>query len=441
MGGLDPVALAGAFLVTVGVAVAGCALALLLSVWGHKTHEVLLVNYLLWVAFLLAYPVWEVLAQELARGTTTFAPPDWLRDVNPCWLVFAPYASPGRETLSDSAVFLASCLAVSVLLTAVAVLSLRAVAVRQAGRRARRRPATAGEVVRFRPPWARWGPSLEANPVLWREWHRRRPSRWIAVVWLIYAVAAVFVTGLALLLHLSHGRQHDELPALVCASEVVLGLLLVSVTSSTSLAEERARGSLDVLLTTPLPTRAIVWGKWWGAYRTVLLLAVLPGLLTAALVPVHGRPVTVVLLVGLVLAYGAALTSLGLALAVWVPRLGRAVACSVTAYVLATVAWPVLVFTLGGRHGVEEQAMASPFWGVGMVSVWMQGMGGPDADGIPWSALAWITVYLTAACVLYVAAQGTFERCLGRAAGKRPVPSGPRAAPPAARRAEGEPAV
>ena len=40
------------------------------------------------------------------------------------------------------------------------------------------------------------------------------------------------------------------------------------------------------------------------------------------------------LLLGLVLAYGAAITSLGLAAATWVRRLGRAVALCVTSYVL-----------------------------------------------------------------------------------------------------------
>ena len=47
--------------------------------------------------------------------------------------------------------------------------------------------------------------------------------------------------------------------------QVSAGLLLLSVSAATSLAEERQRGSLDVLLATPLSTRSIVLGKWWGA--------------------------------------------------------------------------------------------------------------------------------------------------------------------------------
>ena len=65
--------------------------------------------------------------------------------------------------------------------------------------------------------------------------------------------------------------------------QVGAGLLLLSVSAATSLAEERQRGSLDVLMATPLSTRSIVLGKWWGAFRGVPPLTVLPVLLAAAL--------------------------------------------------------------------------------------------------------------------------------------------------------------
>src|SRR5262245_49044704 len=45
LGGVDPRDLMGAFLLNLGVAVLASALALLFSVWGRKTHEVLLVTY------------------------------------------------------------------------------------------------------------------------------------------------------------------------------------------------------------------------------------------------------------------------------------------------------------------------------------------------------------------------------------------------------------
>jgi ABC-type transport system involved in multi-copper enzyme maturation permease subunit len=425
LGGLDPEALAGAFLVTVGVAVLGCALALALSVWGHKAYEVLFVNYLLWSAFLLAYPAWHFLVQELSRslGPPGLGPPDWLLHANPFWLAFAPYASPGTSTLIGCAFFLAGCLTLAAVLTGVAVLFVRSVALRQSGRPPRRRRWPMVGLALARALRGPFSPSLDRNPVLWREWHRRRPSRWVAVVWALYAVAAVLFTGLAVILHSGSPRQYDEFPALVNAFEVVVGLLLVSVTSSTSLGEERAGGSLEVLLTTPLPTRAIVWGKWRGGFRTVLRLAVLPGLLTGVLALESGRWLAPPLVVGLVLAYGAALTSLGLALAVWVPRLGRAVALSVSAYVLLAVAWPILVFTLAGRYDPEGLAVASPFWGIGYASVWAGEEPGRQVDFIPWWAVLWIVLYLLAAGVLYLTGLYTFDRCLGRVTGKSRPPA------------------
>ena len=45
LGGVDPDAMLGAFAVTVGVALLGCALALVFSLWAGKTHEALLGTY------------------------------------------------------------------------------------------------------------------------------------------------------------------------------------------------------------------------------------------------------------------------------------------------------------------------------------------------------------------------------------------------------------
>ena len=78
--------------------------------------------------------------------------------------------------------------------------------------------------------------------------------------------------------------------AVIGGVQVSAGLLLLSVSAVTSLAEDRQRGSLDVLLATPLSTRSIVLGKWWGAFRGVPLLAVLPVLIAAALRRTPGSP-------------------------------------------------------------------------------------------------------------------------------------------------------
>jgi ABC-type transport system involved in multi-copper enzyme maturation permease subunit len=413
LGGVDPVALAGAILITLGVAVVGCALALTLSVWGHKTHEVLLINYLIWTLFLLIYPIYGALAWALFGSRTT---PGFLYLANPFCLAFAPYDAPGTTTLFHCVGYLAICLAVSIVLVGVAVLAVRSVAVRHLGTASRRRrPLFAGFVFRHN-LWSLFSPPLDANPVLWREWHRKRTSPWLALVWITYAVLAGSFTLLAIGYQMTHPRGHDEMAVFANAFVVSLGLLLVSVMASTSLAEERVRGTLDVLLTTPMSTPAIVWGKWWGAFRTIPLLALLPALMTLGIGALEGPAWEGFVLVAYVLACGAALTSLGLALATWVPRLGRAVACCVTAYVLATVAWPFAMMALFARDEIVGPIMAvgSPFFAGGLLTIRLLPGTARDLEHVGLGGLFWTAAYLVLAAVLYLATLRTFDRSLGR---------------------------
>ena len=59
-----------------------------------------------------------------------------------------------------------------------------------------------------------------------------------------------------------------------------------------------------------------------------------------------GNLFSYLLLIGSILAYGAVITSLGLAMATRVSRLGRAVAMCVSAYVVFSIGWPILVVML-----------------------------------------------------------------------------------------------
>ena len=65
------------------------------------------------------------------------------------------------------------------------------------------------------------------------------------------------------------------------------------------LAEERDRGSLDVIMATPLTSREIVWGKWWGTFAMVPRLAILPIWVAAGASMVTGRGIGPVLMIGL----------------------------------------------------------------------------------------------------------------------------------------------
>ncbi len=201
--------------------------------------------------------------------------------------------------------------------------------------------------------------------------------------------------------------------------QVSAGLLLLSVSAVTSLAEERQRGSLDVLLATPLSTRSIVLGKWWGAFRGVPPLTVLPVLIAAALATHTGFALGPVLIGGLVVAYGAAITSLGLALATWLPRMGRAIGLTAGLYVvvlIAAVPVGMILFGKGPSGAGDGFAAASPFWGVGFSSAMFGGTAGPGHEIGKQAAwlVFWIVAYGLVAFGLLLATLKTFNRCLGR---------------------------
>jgi ABC-type transport system involved in multi-copper enzyme maturation permease subunit len=419
LGGIDPAAALGAVLVSLGCAVLGCALALTLSVWGRRPHEVLLAAYLLIALGLLGERMWSL----VSWGWGAPPPPDWLALTDPFRLAFLPYLSPGTDALPAQAVFLGVTLALSAALVVLAALRLRAATLRETSRPARApRPSPLTHPLGLPRRWLP-GPSLDFNPVLWREWHRRRPSRWLRLVWLAYGLLAAFFT-LFTLAETYTTAPRSPLSAWVGGLQVAFGLLLLIINSVTSLADERTRGTLDSLLTTPLPTRSIVLGKWWGAYRTVLWLAVLPLLLAALAVEEPRGWLAVLLLLATVLVCGASVTSLGLALATWVRRPVPALAAGVVVYVLVTVGWVFLVLLLfrAGPAG-EGVASASPFFLAGGTTA----LAHRSAEiGDFWAYIRWIvfwlTVHLGTALLLLGLTLVTFNRCVGRVDTSAPPP-------------------
>src|SRR5262249_42277503 len=112
--------------------------------------------------------------------------------------------------------------------------------------------------------------------------------------------------------------------------------------------------------TTPLSTHSIVLAKWWGMFRLVVILLLLPAYTTvffAIMTPtnpamggVATHPVTTIdrILSAVTcplefLVSGAVFVSLGLALPTWVRRLGRAVALSVISFFLTSIGWLFLI--------------------------------------------------------------------------------------------------
>src|SRR5262249_29050717 len=138
-GGIDPAMLTGAILVCLACAVFGCTLALTLSIWGRKTHEVLLATYAFGISWLLSPLIWAGLV-SIVPG---WARPAWLPSFlawlpyNPVFLVLAPLgASAGLVPIGlwAQARFCTLGLLTSALLAAAATWRIRRVVIRQAGR-------------------------------------------------------------------------------------------------------------------------------------------------------------------------------------------------------------------------------------------------------------------------------------------------------------------
>src|SRR4029077_16532522 len=98
LGGIDPNALFGSFLTAIACAFLGCSLALTLSVWGRKTHEVLMLTYLMLILWLSTPLMMLVLTFSLGGSTPWGVAPiiwRWIMWSNPYCLVHAPNMTPG----------------------------------------------------------------------------------------------------------------------------------------------------------------------------------------------------------------------------------------------------------------------------------------------------------------------------------------------------------
>jgi ABC-type transport system involved in multi-copper enzyme maturation permease subunit len=404
LGGVDPASILAGSMVIVAVAVLGVSLSLTFSVWATKPHEALMATYATYAIWLLALLTW-------IETSPVRQAPELLYLTSPFWLLFGARWARASVPFFESLGFLGGILAIASVLATVSALRIRAVTIRQAGRPVRLSAWPFGLALRrFRSERAS-ARLLERDPVLWREKHRRRPAGWGRAIWMLYAGISLIFTALAIL--------NSQIAPGTSAFMVSIGLLMVSVTAATALAEERAHGSLDVLMTTPVSSRAIVVGKWRGAFRGVVWLAVLPGILALSSAASH-QPgffsiIFSTLTVALVVAYGAAVSGLGVFLAAWQPRLGRAIAISVACYLLITVAYP-LVMIFATHAGPDDLAFLwpSPFFGIFISMGWIE-WHQSHLIGVALTAMfVWVVLISATAYLLLRATVKSFNRFLGR---------------------------
>ena len=434
LGGIDPLALFGSFMTSIACAAFGCSLGLTISVWGRKTHEVLMATYLVLILWLICPVLLLLVTDSFGLSYLPTAAPTfwrWIECSNPYYLAFAPYSDPGKVGLTTYLGFLVICLGFSALFLSLATFRIRGVALTQAGRPAagiaRHRFSRRFPTFSWWPTLSWWpalpGPSLDGNPVLWREWHRSRPSRLSRVVWTLYTALGILWIVLSLNVFINSPGNQEMIP-IMSMFQVALGLLLLSVGAATSLAEERVRGSLDVLLCTPLSTRAILVGKWWGSFLQAAQVLVWPAILAGILVIESGHWISYLLLLGLITAYCAVITSLGLVLATWVSRLGRAVALTVSVCVAFSIGWIVLLFLLAIPNGSNDtflvpMVMGSPLYGTIFATLAVTPgalhlPGGLNATAVAFGAIMWTVVHSAVALLLFLAALASFDHCLGR---------------------------
>ena len=448
LGGVEPRAAVGAYLVAFGVAVVGTALALTFSVWARKPHQALLPTYAILGVWIGVMPLLVWL--DLIGNPIGWTPALWVAVLsNPIGCTLASSFDPTANALPAQAAFLGGSLLFGLALALLASGSVRSVTLEQASRPARRqRPGLPARLLALVP-----GPPLDGNAVLWREWHRKRPSRWTGRLWTAYAlVSGLASLGVIVLYYLTpHHHDVSELAGLVNGGGVTVGLLLLSITAPLALAEERDRGSLDVIMATPLSSATIVWGKWWGTFAIVPRLAIFPIWVAAALTMVSGHWTALLVMIGMIFAPAAALTSLGLALATWVRRTSRAIACSMAGFALMTVGGSVLLAVLESRRpsqarfypfssslnsrawGWDTLELANPYFGVSRATIdtgrlwngfyygdkieFQAFWGDPRYQGFdvaPGWALVAIGAHLAVAAVLMALTLLTFDRCMGR---------------------------
>jgi ABC-type transport system involved in multi-copper enzyme maturation permease subunit len=447
LGGVSPEALIVLTVTSLAIALVGCSLALALSVRAAKAHEVLMLVFALWAIWLLAYPLWL----GASKSGVVAAAPDWFVKLNPFVFVYAPYVYPTYINALDLALWVGLAVVISFGALFFAIRTLRK-DIKGLGERSPRVEAARRWIESHLFSW--WPtPSLDGNPVLWREWHRNRPSRMARLVSTLLICGTLLGTVIGVMDAVQHGTGTNDGLVVTSFIAVTFGLLLLSATSPTRLTEERVRGSLEILMSTPLATHQIVLGKWWATYRRMLPMIILPALAglfvgaTCLDYPVWlparmfsmARPVkdvdrviAGVLPAAFFLVHSAAVTSFGLALAAWLRRTGLAVAVSVMAFVVLSIGWIVVVesalrsilnaqqWRRGWPNNDQVQSMIqgvialSPIGGQVAPLEVLSADWNRDRD-LSWKFmfLALLTVALVAVVLLGLALL-SFNRCMGR---------------------------
>ncbi len=429
---LDPEFVAAMETVTLGTILLAVAVAMGLSLWTRRTAPTLLWAYGVISAWLLSWVIVTWLSGYRS-------PPAWLARINPYFLLIERWNGSGPTDLNDAWFFLGIAATVTLCLLVSMIATLRRVVLKEK-KAPRRRFRSLRAILAFLldriPRWP--GPSLDANPVLWREWRRARGSARGRLFWVVYTLATLFAMGIGIHEFWNGQVGHPDLVA-VPGFAAGIGLLAVAVRAGSAWPEKQGedRNGLDVLLTTPLSARTIVLGKWWSAFRVVPLIALLPTL--SAVVLASGAPAqpfvppgfpprpfdlspwerlaAPVLVLSQILLYGGAFVSLALFLATRFTRQACVLFATVAAYGMITFVVPTIAEIMllrSDRPLAEGLGAISPIAGpIVTLAPMFNPTFSPLRKLFPYE-LAWLLVASVVAWALFRATISSFDGWMGR---------------------------
>lgn len=269
------------FMLSASTAIVTGALAIFIAMIGVGTRRTIFSFYLLialYLAGLWMLGYWPSTWVEASVPNLDGRKMSWLTFLHPFLAldvalnrVYAPeesylaeYSALPRFALAyPSAMYMTWTLTLSLLLTTISVFFVRSGAKQGEPRWYTNlfgvfRRKAAGE--RTRPPRNVW-----ANPVAWRE-ARTRAVGGGAVRWVII-LAGIVTSFLLLFGYLGGSLSADEARtwlAYLITVQFALVLIVATNTSATSMTKEKESKTMDILLTTPLTSRYVLFGKLRG---------------------------------------------------------------------------------------------------------------------------------------------------------------------------------
>ncbi len=273
--GGDPVYFAMTAAVIFCSMMACMASAVAFSLWSASLYSTILGVYALWLGWLYG-------TLMLTRAGVF---PVWMGITNPFVMLFGSTSGLGRPAWPDVASFAAVAALFTIVMLEIAAATFRSSVLARGRVRHRKMARVAGALARivcWRPAGIRV-PTLDGNPILWREWQHSRRLVGVQAFWLLYLVGAAIATYMGARAY-TVGSGVQPILAAVAGYEFGIGTLALAIQASLIWSEEKSAGreGVDLLLVTPLSAKSIVNGKWRAVFRfsvPVVLFPVLAGLL------------------------------------------------------------------------------------------------------------------------------------------------------------------